>query len=124
MAMNKREKEQLENAVRLMDINRSLRWSDYGADRDVGVPDSITQYVNGWSINTYSCRVYKSWSSTVSHGDGWVENEERPRSASQKGIAQYSTKEKALKALRHCMEMKFAEALYEIDQQILATNAE
>ncbi|MEA7595376.1 hypothetical protein ONR49_26490, partial [Salmonella enterica subsp. enterica serovar Virginia] len=28
------------------------------------------------------------------------------------------------KALRHCMEMKFAEALYEIDQQILATDAE
>ncbi|EAM5811609.1 hypothetical protein FDA16_07790 [Salmonella enterica] len=124
MAMNKKEKEQLENAIRLMAVNRALRWSDYGADRDVGLPHGTNQYVNGWSINTYSCRVYKSWSSTVSHGDGWVENEERPRSASQKGIAQYSTKEKALKALRHCMEMKFAEALYEIDQQILATDAE
>ncbi|HFD9475930.1 TPA: hypothetical protein ACF660_002656, partial [Salmonella enterica] len=60
----------------------------------------------------------------VTHGDGWVENEERPRSASQRGIAQYSTEEKALKALRHCMEMKFAEALYEIDKQILAINEE
>ena len=118
MAMNKREKEQLENAVRLMALNRSLRWSDYRPDRDVGTPDSISKYVNGWSINTYSFRVYKTWSSSVSHGDGWVENEERPRTSSQKGIAQYSTKDKALKALRHCMEMKFAEALYEIDQQI------
>ncbi|EAO5224775.1 hypothetical protein DRL80_01085 [Salmonella enterica subsp. enterica] len=124
MAMNKKEKEQLENAIRLMAVNRALRWSDYGADRDVGVPHGTNQYVNGWSINIYSCRVYKSWSSTVTHGYGWVENEEIPRSASQRGIAQYSTEEKALKALRHCMEMKFAEALYEIDKQILAINEE
>lgn len=124
MAMNKREKEQLENAVRLMAVNRSLRWSDYRADRDLCVPDSTTKYVNGWSIDTYSCRVYKTWSSIVSHGDGWIENEGKPSSASQKGIAQYSTKEKALKALRHCMEMQFAESLYEIDRQILATAVE
>lgn len=37
MAMNKKEKEQLENAIRLMAVNRALRWSDYGADRDVGL---------------------------------------------------------------------------------------
>lgn len=103
MAMNKREKEQLENAVRVMGVNRSLRWSDYRPDRDLGMPDGFNDYVNGWSINIHSARVYKSWSSTVSHGDGWVENGERPKSASQRGIAQYSTKEKALKALRHCL---------------------
>lgn len=124
MAMNKKEKEQLDNAVRLMAVNRSLRWSDYRPDRDVCVPDGINEFVNGWSINTHSGRVHKSWSSTVSHGDGWVESGERPKYASQRGIAQYSTEEKALKALRHCMEMKFAEALYEIDQWISSIDSE
>lgn len=118
MAMNKREKEQLENAVRLMGVNRSLRWSDYSADKDVGAPDDYRKYVNGWSINTVTMRVYKTWSSGVYHGDGWVIDGERPANASQNPISQYSTEEKALRALRHCMEMKFAAALYEIDMRL------
>lgn len=124
MAMNKKEKEQLDSAVRLMAVNRSLRWSDYSADHDVGVPDVFNDYINGWSINEFAGRVFKSWSSSSSHGDGWTEKGKRPSCASQKGIAQYSTEEKALKALRHCMEMKFAEALYEIDQRISKVDSE
>ncbi len=124
MAMNKREKEQLENAIRLMMINRSLRWSDYSADKDVAAPEDYREYVNGWSINTYTMRVYKTWSSAIYHGDGWVLDGERPSHASQNPIIQYSSKEKALQALRHCMEMKFAEALYEIDKKIFAIDTE
>ncbi|MDT4321872.1 hypothetical protein [Klebsiella aerogenes] len=124
MAMNKREREQLENAIRLMVINRSLRWSDYSADKDVGAPDDYREYVNGWSINTSTMRVYKTWSSAIYHGDGWVFDGKRPSHASQNPISQYSSKEKALRALRHYMEMKFAEALYEIDKQIFAIDTE
>ncbi len=99
-----------------MDINRSFRWSDYGADRDVGVPDSITQYVNGWSINTYSRRVYKSWSSTVSHGDGWVGMKKDPCPHHRKGCA-IQHQRKALKSIKALHGNEVAEAPYEIDQR-------
>lgn len=121
MAMNKKEREQLETITERARINRALRWSDYDKSPDVPIPSYSTEvaYVNGWSINTYDRgRVYKSWSSSNSHGDGWVIKGKRPDAPSQKGIRQYSTKEKALKALRAEMEERFASKLSDIDAMI------
>lgn len=118
MAMNKKEQAQFDEALHLMQLNRALRWSDNGADFDVGKPDWNGEIVNGWSVNMGNVTVYKSWSSSAVHGDGWSTNGERPKYASQDPIPQYSTEEKALRALRHKLEMKFAAELLRVDKLI------
>lgn len=118
MAMNKRELAQFDEVINLMQLNRALRWSDNGADFDVGKPDFNGGIVNGWSVNMGNTTVHKSWSSSVTHGEGWSTNGERPKNASQNPILQYSTEEKALRALRHKIEMKFAAELLRVDKLI------
>lgn len=124
MVMNKKEKEIYENALRMQEINRSLRWSDYDDDKDVSPPTDFGAYVNGWSVNTGTMSVYKSWSSIIYHGEGWVIEGDKPNHASQNPIKQYSTKDKALKALRVFMERKFASLLLDVDEQIQSSITE
>ncbi|WP_105601382.1 hypothetical protein [Cronobacter sakazakii] len=124
MAMNKKEKELYDDALRMQAINRALRWSDYDDDKDVNPPVDFGAYANGWSVNRGTMSVYKSWSSKVFHGDGWVNEGESHKHASQNPIKQYSTKEKALKALRVFMESKFASLLLDVDKQIKSLMAE
>jgi hypothetical protein len=124
MAMNKKEKELYEDALRMQATNRALRWSDYVDDKDVNPPADFGIYANGWSVNRGTMSIYKSWSSTVYHGDGWVNEGDRPKHASQNPIKQYSTKEKALKALRVFMESKFASLLLGVDKQIQSSMTE
>jgi hypothetical protein len=118
MAMNKKEKEAFDELRREALLNKSLRWTDGDSSPDLPRPSNFDSYVNGWSINSYRGAVYESWSSPGSHGDGRVVDGIRPKSASQQGIAQYSTKEKALIALRRKLENSFASQLADIDMQI------
>lgn len=117
MAMNKKEREQLDATIREAQVNKALRWSDYDVEPDLPRPsyDASREYTNGWSINTHNGRAYKTWSLYTTHGDGWVEPGERHNYGSQGGISQYSTKEKALKALRVKLENNFAKALADVD---------
>lgn len=124
MAMNKKEKEALDEAQSAAAVNRALRWSDYDAAPDLSPPNATGIYANGWSFNLHGMKVYKSWSSANVHGQGWATDKERPSFASQRPIYQYSTKERALKALRTRMEKDFAEQLAAIDNQIKAEAAE
>lgn len=123
MAMNKKEQATLQEAIDTAVINRALRWSDYEVQPDIPAPKS-GGYVNGWSFNSHSSRVYKSWSGVVSHGDGHVTDDARPSLASQRSIAQYSTQSMALKAMRRDMENKFARRLADIDKMIKAAEGE
>lgn len=124
MAMNKKEKEALEEAQRAASVNRALRWSDYDSEPDLSTSDIGDGYVNGWSFNQHGLRVYKSWSSSIAHGEGWAVDGKRPGYASQRSIPQYSTKERALKALRRKVEQDFAEKLAAIDSHIKSEAAE
>jgi len=119
MAMNKKEREQLDATIREAQVNKALRWSDYEVEPDLSPPpysyapeEKIT---NGWSFNAHNGRVYQTWSESSSHGDGWRVVGEKNTYGSQRGISQYSTKEKALKALRVKLENNFAKALADVD---------
>ncbi|NNS07309.1 hypothetical protein [Erwinia sp. JH02] len=120
MAMNKKEQAAFDAAIAEAEVNRALRWSDYETERDVPKPGPSDGYVNGWSVNYHSERVYLSWSGSISHGDGRVVGGKRPPYGSQRGIEQYSTKEKALKAMRRQMEREFAQRLASVDRMIAA----
>lgn len=118
MAMNKKEQAAFDAVIAEAEVNRALRWSDYETEKDVPRPSD--GYVNGWSFNSYNGSVYLSWSGTVTHGDGPVVDGKRPPYGSQRSIEQYSTKEKALKAMRRQMEMEFANKLAKVDRMIAA----
>lgn len=83
-------------------------------ERDVEIPKTHSKIVNGWNFNVYSGDVLKSCSSSVSHNHGYWD-----RTAIQKPIRQFSSKLLATKALRRAMEIRYAENLLALDQEIL-----
>ena len=122
MAMNKKEQAAYDQLVAQARINRALRWSDYRVERDMPVPETSGDYQNGWSFNVASGTVYPTWSGNSVHGtreEGEVvdaaSRRMRGMNGSQNGIPQFSTKERALKALRR--SLKFAMQLDGIDNR-------
>ena len=110
MAMNKKEKDYVEE----LEIKLALRFTE-PVEKDLFPDEDYKIIVNGYSYNSYSQRVEKSCSTKMNHSlSGW------DKTTSQNGIKQYSTKIKALKAMRHEMEINFAKALYKIDKLIEA----
>lgn len=119
MAMNKKEQAELEQAKRDAALAKALRWTDAKPEKDVVIPER-GRHTTGWdyyctSYSGVSGRIYQKWSENGRHGDG--DGTERIN-GSQNGIALYSTKILALKALRAEMELACANELLKIDQQI------
>lgn len=117
MAMNKSEKALVEG----LKIRLALRFTDDAAGPDIPIPQNAwlpKQIVYGYSIigSGMSLRVSESHSLSSSHtkSEGGCKNETR----SQGGICQFSTRLRALKALRNMLEIECAMALRKIDIQI------
>lgn len=121
MAMTKKERAEFDAAIERAEILGALRWTQTApVPRDVPPPGSgCGNYVCGWSYNSYSGTVYKSWSRVVSNGTG-VPKEGCYTSGSQGAISQFSTEKLAYQALRHELEVQYAKKLLEIDRKIKA----
>ncbi len=119
MAMTKKEQAAYQAALEEIRILEALRWTT-AVEKDIPPPQPFEEpeYINGWIYNAYSGTVQKAWSSSIYHGDGWVENKERPRHASQRPQALYSSALKAWQGLRYDVERSCARRLAEIDKQI------
>lgn len=124
MAMSKKEQAAFDKARSY----RSLRFSDYPTCHDLDARSSVSGLVVGFAINTsraytmgsifsYSPAVYTAWSERNSHGSGDGSDDNRRRS-SQGAVPLYSTKKRALGALRRELEDKFAALLLQIDDAI------
>lgn len=116
MAMNKREKAALQAAIDRADMYASMHISE-AVEPDVMPPEEMGESdTSGWTFNAYSKLVEEGWSGITSHGSGpgkspgvW---------ACQGPQKLYSTKRKALQALRHEMAVNAAEELMRIDRMI------
>jgi hypothetical protein len=112
MAMTKKEKELFDEALLRIELLTAFHWTKPIAP-DIPVPKSGV--VSGWLYNLSSRNVYAAWSASNKHGDMpympqfWYGN----------GIALYSTKTKALLALRHAIEVQVAKDLLDIDKRII-----
>ena len=104
MAMNKKEKAEMESLKVLASFKRTENILP-----DLEIPNHFDELVLGWSFNAHNRTARKSCSSSIYHGDGWE------RTSSQKPIKQYSSKLSALKAMRFAVEMEKAKELREID---------
>ncbi len=114
--MTKKERAAFDAALAEARLLGALRWTT-AVERDV-LP--VTGgYVSGWDWNAHSGRVWLGWSSSISHGSGPIPvGTARHMSGSQGSRRMQSTKERALAALRHEMELQFATALAAVDRQI------
>ena len=127
MAMTK--KELAEWQEKLDDLGKELQqanqWNAFrrtdAVSRDVSPPQPLSgDYRYGWNYNAYSRSISYYWTSSISHGtlEEGKTRDENCRTGSQGPVHLYSTKVKALQALRHAIEKESAQALFEIDQLI------
>jgi hypothetical protein len=126
VAMSKREQAAFEAAIRAAKVAGALRWTE-PLEPDLPRPGpGGPSFVRGWTFNPYlaingphSLQVQKSCSTANGHNTGsW------DATTSQGGIAQYSTKLRAARALRAVLEKKFAETLADVDLLIEEAKAE
>jgi len=115
MAMNKKEQAEFEAAKKAAVVARALNWTE-AVEVDVPAPKAGT--TKGYLFNAASsqpCIMY-CLSSTTGHATSWDQMPEK--TTTQNSRSMYSTKLRALKALRHELEKKYAESLASIDMQI------
>ena len=121
MSMTKKEKAAFDAAIKKAETLAALRWTS-PVKKDVLPPNvnepSTNRYTKGWVFNSYNMSVSTAWSSCIHHGSGEPPGNGKHGSSSQMPICMYSTKAKALAALRHELENKYARDLYEIDKLI------
>ena len=76
------------------------------------------EYTSGFDYNLYDKSVYSVWSSSINHGKGPIPEEGKYRNASQNSIPFFSTRLRALQALRGAVERQAANDLADIDEEI------
>jgi hypothetical protein len=119
MAMNKKEKAEMEALRRDIAVALSLRWTE-PVPHDVPAPVKYGTHTIGWTFNVAGMWVRQAWSDTTSHG--YAAEYPPPgtpgRSGIQRSIPLYSTKIRALRALRAALEVECAERLLRVDVMI------
>ncbi len=118
--MTKKEQAAMQAAIDRAETLAALRWTT-PVERDVGVPQQ--GYSEGWDYNAFSMSVWHGWSDRVSHGKGNAPVDCRNRNGSQGSQRMYSTEARALAAMRHELEQKFAADLLSVDKQIATSLA-
>lgn len=95
-------------------LRAALRWSDDSdIEPDVPPPTASFDLTTGWTFNAYSRRVMVACSSSFAHGIGRTD-----QTNSQRPLSLYSTRGRALRALRVALEKEFAVELAKIDAEI------
>lgn len=121
MAMNKKEQAEMAALKRQLAVASAfVRTPAVSEDLPPPTPDERHRYTHGFSFNTYNKNVSEYWSSSVSNHTENPEEKKGYISGSQGGIALYSTRLLALKALRHAVENEAAKSLADIDMEIAA----
>lgn len=121
MAMTKKERAAVDAELRRANVLAALRWT--GAVEPDVPPPTGEGYTSGWIFNVYYKTVEQAWSSALSHGDGLG-----PKPAQQSfrrgPICMFSTRAKALAALRNELERQCANSLADVDALLAKAKAE
>lgn len=115
MAMNKKEQAEMKALRDELAIVSALRWTE-PVKKDLLPPDGHAKYTSGFEINPYNLDVSPAWSGSVHHKIGHAEP--NGSSAYQNSRPLFSNKMRALKALRHAVELESAKKLAKIDAMI------
>lgn len=119
MAMTKKEQAAMNAAIERAEMLAALRWTA-PVERDVPIPELFGSETSGWDFNKHSREVFRAWSGSVRNGFG----AKYGGSASQGGRALFSTRQRALAALRYAMECEYASALLRVDKAMAGEHAQ
>jgi hypothetical protein len=107
----------MQAAIQKSELLSALRWTS-PVKPDVPPPISGA-YTEGWTYNAHSMRVEIAWSSVSRHGIGYAPSaSEKYRTASQRPKWLFSSRDKAIAALRHDIENASAELLLRCDKMM------
>lgn len=114
MPMTKAEKARMAELEKQLLLARALRFTD-PVEPDVPIPATFgkERLAKGFLFNAYTPRVVPACSSSVFHAFG-----RNDQTDSQGARRLFSTRLRALRALRHAVEMECAQKLAGIDLQI------
>lgn len=119
MAMNKAELAMLEEARKQAAFRRTMP-----VERDLPAPkpgEGGMRYTEGWDFNAHTGDAYPCWSTSVSHGNGPAPKAgQRHISGAQRSVNLFTTKVRALRALRWALEEQAASSLRRVDKEIEA----
>lgn len=114
--MNKKEQQQLADAIEAAELNKALRWTD---EVSPDIPPPKSGYTTGWLAFGTTGRVERGWSDSVSHGYGPAPiNSGIPRNGRQNSCWLFSSPERAMRHIRNRIEQEAAQRLLEIDKRI------
>jgi len=120
MAMTKKEQAAMKEAIDRAETLAALRWTA-PVEKDVPPPKD-GGYSEGWIYNAHSFVVERGWSDSVSHGSGEAPERGKYRIGSQNARWMFSTKAKAVAAMRHELENMAAEKLLKCDRILRAVS--
>ena len=114
MAMNKKEQAELDTAKRAVIVARALNWTSPVA------PDLLVTHVmseiTGYLYNVHYATTTYARSSSIGHATSYDSTPKKITTQGSRNL--YSTKTRALRALRHEVEKECAERLEKIDIKI------
>lgn len=113
MRMSAKEKRARAEQAQQGQIRAALRWTDPAPPPDVMPPEGYAELSTGFLFNAHSSRINVACSGAASHARGQTD-----RTTSQGARRLYSTRLRALQALRNAVEQECAERLARIDAQI------
>ena len=114
MAMNKKEQAAMDDLRRELLLVKAWRLTP-PVERDLPPPPvfcASVKLTKGWDYNVHQPRVFKACSSSTYHGYGWE------KTTSQRSMSLYSTREKAIAAMRHEAEQSALKRLADIDAML------
>lgn len=117
--MNKKEQAEMQQLRDELRLAKALRFTEEVAT-DVPLPShSMNGLTTGWTFNSYNDRVEVGCSSSTSHSFG-----RNDKTTAQHPLALYSSKLRALRALRASVERIVAKRLADIDLRIADEEAD
>lgn len=116
MAMTKKERAAMQAAIDRAELLAALRWTA-PVERDVPPPTAFGAYSEGWEFNAHTGTVDRGWSTMISHGRGPTPDSiDKYRSGSQGARWMFSTRARAVAAMRHEIEILAAKRLLACDR--------
>lgn len=125
MAMTKKEQAQVNLEIAKWRHMAALHWTP-DVRPDVEPPSfngGSSKYHTGFDFNVHTGQVFEAWSGCTSHGTGQPPQPGKYGYGSQGARHLYSTRLRALQALRHAVESASAARLVAIDKLIEAEQA-
>jgi hypothetical protein len=117
--MNKKEQKAFDDLKEQLRIAKAMRFTE-DVPEDVPIPKEWKELAKGWLFNAYRWKSYanptavdKACSSTTGHDFG-----SDTKTSTQGPKPLFSTKLRALKAMRRAIELEYAKSLADLDKLI------